>query len=325
MTGLWCGFILLVLFLLWFDLGVLNRRAHVIRTREALRWTVLWVGLSLSFSVFVWFLYDRQLFGLVSTLAGREAVDQYLTGYIVELSLSMDNVFVIALIFQYFGVPRENQHRTLFWGIVGAMVFRGLMIGLGATLIHHFEWTLKVFGAILLATALRMLFSSDESVHPDDNPLVKLARRIYPVTSEYDGQKFLTRLPDGRRALTPLFLVLLVIESTDVLFAVDSIPAIFGITRDPFIVFTSNVFAILGLRSLYFVLAGMMARFHYLKPSLVVVLLFIATKMLLPHHLEVLISARTALLVVLGILGVGVVLSLLHERRHGRPSETPSH
>ncbi len=322
MCGLWCGFVVLVALLLWLDLGVLNRKAHVIRTREALRWTAFWVSVSLAFSVFVYYLYQRNWFGIGlgpgEPGSGFRAWQQYVTGYVVEASLSLDNVFVIALIFQYFRVPGEYQHRTLFWGIVGAMVFRGLMIGAGSALVHRFEWTLQVFGVILLLTALRMLFSDTDSVEPDKNPLVKLARRFYPVTGSYEGQRFVTRLPDGRRAVTPLMLVLLVIESTDILFAVDSIPAIFGITRDPFIVFSSNVFAILGLRSLYFALAGMMARFEYMKPSLVFVLLFIAVKMLLPEELTHKMPESVPLLVIFGILSVGVIASVVSARRQAR-------
>ncbi len=315
---LYCGFLVLVGLLLWLDLGVLNRKAHVIGTTEALRWTTLWVSLALLFSVFVYFLYDRHWFDMGLTAGhastGLQAWQQYLTGYIVEQSLSLDNVFVMAMIFGYFRVPPENQHRALFWGIVGAMVFRGIMIGAGAALVHRFEWMLTVFGVILLLTALKMLFHKEEEVDPDKNPLVRLARKVYPVTSTYEGQRFFTRLEDGRRAMTPLMLVLLVIESTDVIFAVDSIPAIFGITTDPFIVFTSNVFAILGLRSLYFVLAGMIARFRYMKPSLVFVLLFIAVKMLLPHHIKEQIPDAMALGVIFGILFVGVVASLVATR-----------
>ncbi|MCC7493138.1 MAG: TerC family protein [Fimbriimonadaceae bacterium] len=322
MIGLWTGFVLFVLFLLWLDLAVLNKGAHVIEPREAVRWTSLWVALSFAFSVFLYFVYTKHWFDMnlgEQQLPGGVAWQQFTMGYIVELSLSFDNVFVMALIFQYFRVPRENQHRTLFWGIVGAMVFRGVMIGAGSALVSRFEWMIAVFGVILLLTAIKMLFTGDEQVDPDSNPLVRAARRLYPVTSTYEGERFFTLLPDGRRAMTPLFLVLLVIESTDILFAVDSIPAIFGITRDPFIVFTSNVFAILGLRSLYFLLAGMIARFPYLKPSLIFVLLFIAVKMLLPHHLKEMLPDWAALLVIFGILFVGIVASLVKTRGQAVP------
>lgn len=319
MTPLWIGFISLVFAVLWFDLAVLHRRSHVMRTREALTWTGLYVGLALLFAVFIYFLYEHGWFGIggrpYSPRDGWHAVKLYLTGYVVEESLSLDNIFVMALIFGYFSVPREHQHRTLFWGILGAILFRGLMIGVGTALIHRYSWMLPVFGVILLITALRMLFHNEEEIHPDDNPLVKAARRIYPVTSGYQGQQFFSQLEDGRRAITPLFLVLLVIESTDIVFAVDSIPAIFGITSDPFLVFSSNIFAILGLRALYFVLAGFLARFQYMKPALVGVLLFIAVKMLLPESLKHGLSEELSIGIIFGILALGVVASLLVSRR----------
>ncbi len=325
MSPVWSGFIVFVCLLLWLDLGVLNRRAHIIGTREALRWTVLWVSIALLFSGFVWLAYDHHWLGEAHAAnphyphSGFAAWQQYVAGYLAELSLSMDNIFVIALIFAYFGVPAELQHRTLFWGIVGAMVFRGIMIAVGAALITRYEWTVQLFGVLLLVTAVRMLFSQHEDVHPDHNPLVTLARRFYPVSPSFDGQRFFTRLEGGRRAMTPLFVVLLVIESTDVIFAVDSIPAIFGITRDAFLVFTSNVFAILGLRSMFFVLAGMMRRFAYLKYSLVALLLFIAIKMIFELHLE----PGLMLLIIVLILAAGIAISLVSSRRRPVDSTLP--
>ena len=319
MTPLWIGFLVVVGLILWLDLAVLHRRAHVMRTREAALWTGFYVGLALLFSIFIYFLYDRQWFGIggepFSPRNGWHAVRLYLTGYVVEESLSLDNIFVMALIFRYFSVPREFQHRTLFWGILGAIIFRGLMIGLGTALIHRFGWMMDVFGVILLITAVRMLLHDDEEIHPDDNPLVKFARKLYPVTSGYEGQKFFSKLADGTRAITPLFLVLLVIESTDILFAVDSIPAIFGITSDPFLVFSSNIFAILGLRALYFVLAGFLARFRYMKPALVSVLLFIAIKMLVPEGWKEFLTEELSIGIIFGILVIGVVASLWSTRR----------
>jgi tellurite resistance protein TerC len=312
----WLGFIVLVVALLWLDLGVLNRHNRVMGTREALRWTALWVSVSLAFNVFVYFLYERRLGGFQSTLGGWDAAKVFFAGYLLEYSLSLDNVFVIALIFQYFAVPPASQHRALFWGILGALIFRGVMIVAGAALLGRFEWMMYVFGAILLLTAIRMLRSDNEQVEPEHNPLVRFARRVYPVSSAYDGARMFTRLPDGRWAMTPLFLVLLVIESTDVIFAVDSIPAVFGVTREPFIVFTSNIFAILGLRSLYFVLAGMMRRFHHVKTSLIFVLAFIAVKMLLAEHVHISIDASLAVLAT--AIGLGVVASLL-----SAPPRTP--
>ncbi|MBI2299734.1 MAG: TerC family protein [Armatimonadetes bacterium] len=313
MTPLWAGFVVLVVTLLAIDLGVLNRNAKVIGMRQAMAWTVGWMTVAFCFNCFVWLLYDHHWCGAGISghekMQGAEAAVKFFTGYLVEQSLSLDNVFVIALIFAYFGVPKENQHRTLFWGIVGAMVMRGIMIGAGIALLHRFEWMIDVFGVLLLLTAAKMWSSADnESVHPDQNPLVRLARRLYPVSPGYDGQRFFTRLEGGRLAMTPLFLVLLVVESTDVLFAVDSIPAIFGVTRDPFLVFSSNIFAILGLRSLFFVLAGALRRFHRMKHSLVLVLAFIGLKMLATNWIEIPVgwSLGTIALILTG----GVVLSV---------------
>lgn len=316
---LWVGFITLILMLLALDLGVLNRKAHVIGAREAMGWTAFWVSLSLAFSVFVYFAYRDGWFGLErpdavakGTTAQWLAFSEYLAGYIVEQSLSLDNIFVIALIFGYFKVPPIYQHRVLFWGILGAIIMRGIMIALGAKLIQQFEWIIYVFGAMLLLTAVKLMLVGDSHVEPEKNPLVRLARRLYPVSPGYEGQKFFT-VVNGRRAITPMFLVLLVVESTDVMFAVDSIPAIFAITRDPFLVFTSNVFAILGLRSLYFALAAIMGKFRYLKISLVFILAFVGVKMLMSkvYHLP----PGVSLGVIGGILFVGIVASILAARR----------
>lgn len=312
---LWGGFVAFVLLMLALDLGVLNRKAHVVSTREALIWAGFCILLALVFNVFLYFAYDRNWFDIASrggTLSGKTAATQFFTGWLIEQSLSLDNIFVIALIFQYFAVPRIHQHRTLFWGIIGALVMRMAMILAGTALIQRFTWTIYVFGVLLLYTAIKMHRSQDEAVEPDRNPLVKLARKLYPVTSEFHGEKFFVRL-EGRRAITPLFLVLLVIESTDLLFAVDSIPAIFAITRDPFIVFTSNVFAILNLRSLYFVLASMLEKFKYLKPSLVFVLAYVGVKMLLSHHYP--IPTEASLSVIIGILAVGIIASIISSSR----------
>lgn len=340
----WIGFIAFILSMLALDLGVLNRRAHVINTGEALKWTALWVSLSLAFSVLVYGMYEHHWFGAgvhaaaagpsptsppadaspepgrggpgaheakSQTLSGKDAFYQYLTGYIVEQSLSLDNVMVIALIFAYFGIPRELQHRVLFWGIVGVLVMRGMMIAAGTALIERFDWITYVFGGLLLLTAVKLLLARNQDVAPDRNPLVRIARRLYPVAKTLDGQKFFTRV-EGRRAITPLFLVLLVVESTDVLFAVDSIPAVFAVTKEPFIVFTSNVFAILGLRSLYFALAGLMAKFQYLTISLVFVLAFVGIKLILEHHHQIPVVA--SLVVIVGILSVGVLASLFSKK-----------
>ena len=264
---LWVVFVVSILAALALDLGVFHRHAREVRFKEALAWSLLWFLLSMGFAVSM--LYLR----------GHDTALAFLTGYLIELSLSMDNVFVMALIFAYFRIPAQYQHRVLFWGILGALLMRGLMIAGGAALIARFHWTLYVFGAFLVFTGIKMCFGSHEGVHPEKNPVIRLARKIYPVSPELDGQRFFTRW-QGRRAFTPLALVLIMVETTDLVFALDSIPAIFAITRDAFIVFTSNVFAILGLRSMYFVLAGAIRYFRYLKYGLSVVLVFIGLKML---------------------------------------------
>ena len=320
---LWIGFLAIVLLLLALDLGVFHRRAHVITASEAAVWTTLWVVLALIFNAGVYYLYEHQVLGIGEepgqTLTGEQAGLQFFTGYVIEKSLSLDNIFVIALIFAYFRVPAVYQHRVLFWGILGALVLRGAMIAAGTALIHRFAWVTYVFGGLLILTAVKMLVSRHDNLEPNRNPLVRLARRLYPVSSEFDGT-FVTHI-DGRRAVTPLLLVLLVVESSDVLFAVDSIPAIFAVTSDPFIVFTSNVFAILGLRSLYFVLAGVMERFRYLKVSLVFVLAFVGAKMLLAHHYP--IPTLASLTVITGILVIGVLTSALVGHRDRRPLASP--
>ncbi|NOS99927.1 MAG: TerC family protein [Phycisphaerales bacterium] len=321
MIWVWVGFIAIILAFLALDLGVFHRKAHVVSLREALTWTVVWLSTAMLFNVGVYFMYEHHWMGLGQNVAhpldGKQAALQFFTGYLIEYSLSMDNVFVIALIFVYFGVPASYQHRVLFWGIVGAQVMRGIMIAAGTALIHRFEWIIYVFGALLVATAIKMLVVHNDNIDPNRNPLVRLARRIYPVSADFDGDKFFTRV-DGRRAMTPLFLALLIVESTDVLFAVDSIPAIFAITRDPFLVFTSNVFAILGLRSLYFALAGMMRKFRYLKISLVFVLAFVGGKMILSHLFP--IPTPISLAVIVAILLVGVAASFVRADREESPA-----
>jgi len=310
----WAGFIACVLIFLALDLGVFHRRAHAVKFQEALAWSVLWVTLSLAFA------------GALSVLRGREESVEFITGYLIELSLSMDNVFVIALIFAYFRVPSQYQHRVLFWGILGALLMRGLMIAAGAALVQRFQWTLYLFGAFLVVTGLKMLLAKENGVHPEKNPVVRLARKFFPVTAEMHGQKFSVQL-DGRRLLTPLALVLVVVETTDLIFALDSIPAIFAVTTKPFIVFTSNVFAILGLRSLYFVLAGAIDYFRYLKIGLSLVLVFIGGKMLLSPHghepkwFQIEISTVVSLLVIAAILATAVLLSITATRRERKAAQ----
>jgi tellurite resistance protein TerC len=297
----WVGFILLVLLFLSLDLGVFHRQAHVVSFREALVWTTIWFCLSIGFG------------GILSQFSGREEAIEFLTGYIIELSLSMDNVFVIALIFAYFRVPLEFQHRVLFWGILGAFIMRGVMIGIGAALIKEFQWMLYVLGLFLIFTGIKMMFAGDDPPDPERNALIRVARRLFPVTPGFEGQHFFSRI-DGRLALTPLFLVLLMVETTDLIFAVDSIPAIFAVTQKPFIVFTSNVFAILGLRSLYFVLAGAIGYFRYLKVGLSLVLSFIGFKMLVKFwHIE--IQTTISLAIIAAVILTSVVFSIIVGRR----------
>lgn len=313
---IWIAFIAFVLVMLAIDLGVFNRTPHVVRTREALAWTGVWIACALAFNVLVYFMYEHHWLGIGDTIGhdvgGREAALTFFTGYVIEKSLSLDNVFVIALIFAYFRVPAIYQHRVLIWGVLGALVMRGIMIAAGAALIHRFNWIIYVFGALLIGTAIKMLVVRHDNLEPEKNWLVRLARRLYPVSTSFDGPHFFTRV-DGKRAMTPLFLVLLVVESSDVLFAVDSIPAIFAITKDPFIVFTSNVFAILGLRSLYFALASAMEKFHHIKTSLVFVLAFVGTKMLI--HEVYKIPTAVSLAVVIGTILVGVLASVADNRK----------
>jgi tellurite resistance protein TerC len=316
----WIGFVVLVLLLLALDLGVLNRRPHAMSTREAMRWTALWVLLALLWNVGLGFMYEYRIFGLGdrlgSALTGHQAAMQFFTAYVVEESLSVDNLFVMAMVFRYFAVPDAYQHRVLFFGILGALIFRGIFIGAGITFIALFTWAIYVFGALLLYTAVRMLLSKDGHADPDTNPLVRSVRRFFPVTSQYHGDRFFVHVA-GRRTATPLCLALVLIEGSDIVFAVDSVPAVFGVTRDPFIAFTSNVFAILGLRSLYFTLAAAMNSFHYIKLSLVCVLAFVGAKMLLTHHLP--ISTPISLGVIVLLLGAGIGASLLMKPK---PDET---
>ena len=324
MTWIWLGFVGLVIALLALDLGVFNRRPHRISVGEALGWTAFWIALALFFNVLVYLMYEHHWLGIGSEigheLSGRKAAVLFFTAYLVEKSLSVDNIFVIAMIFAYFKVPAEYQHRVLFWGVVGALVLRGAMIAGGIALIEHFTWLVYLFGGLLIATAVKMLVMRHDNLEPDRNPLVRLIRRRFRVTDEFHGQSFLVTV-DGRRAATPLALALVVVETTDLLFAVDSIPAVLAVTLDPFIVFTSNVFAILGLRSLYFAVAAMMSRFRYLKMSLVFILAFVGVKMILAHHQP--IPAPVSLAVIATLLGVGVAASLLAGRQDTAALESP--
>jgi tellurite resistance protein TerC len=295
----WILFNLFVLAMLALDLGVLNRRPHSIGFREALGWSVMWVALAIAFAVVVYFWH------------GRTASLEFATGYLIELSLSIDNLFVFLVIFRYFRVPGELQHRVLFWGILGALITRGAFILVGVGLIRQFDWIIYIFGALLVWSGFKLLRQGDTEIDPEKNPVLKLFRRWMPVTDEYVGNKFWVRQP-GLYA-TPLVVVLLVVETTDILFAVDSIPAVLAITLNAFIVYTSNVFAIMGLRSMYFAVAGMMDYFEYLHYGLSAVLVFIGGKMLLSHYYK--LPTHIALATVLGVLLISVLASVVFPRK----------
>ena len=299
---LFIGFNVFVLAMLALDLGVFHRKSHVVSTREAIAWTIAWITLAMLFNLGIWH------------YAGAEKALKFTAGYLIEYSLSVDNIFVFALLFSYFAVPAQYQHRVLFWGILGALIMRAMMIAAGSVLIAKFWWIIYVFGAFLVITGLKMIFKKEEEIHPERNPVVKWFKRLMPVTSEYRGDKFFIR-EKGVVMATPLFIVLLMVEISDVIFAVDSIPAIFAVTTDPFIVYTSNVFAILGLRSLYFALAGVLDKFHYLKVGLGVVLTFVGVKMFLGHT-PYKIDTLTSLGVIIGVLASAVVASLVWPKVH---------
>ncbi|MEF3273159.1 MAG: TerC family protein [Chloroflexus sp.] len=324
---IWIGFNLLVLALLAIDLGVFHREAHEVSLREAVIWSVVWISLAMVFNVGLYLFWDQIM--PTSTLSASDAGLAFLTGYLIEKALSVDNIFVFVLIFSYFAVPAKYQHRVLFWGILGALIMRGTMIAAGAALIKQFHWIIWIFGVFLIFTGIRMAMAQDEQVEPDKNPVVRLFRRFIPISDRYDGQKFLTR-QNGVLMATPLLLVLVMVETTDLIFAIDSIPAIFAVTQDPFIVYTSNVFAILGLRALYFVLAGVVHLFHYLKLGLSVVLAFVGIKMLLPDLSAALIGVSwhiptgVSLGVVATIITIAIVASLVRARILGSHEHAPS-
>jgi tellurite resistance protein TerC len=321
---IWVGFVVAVLGFLALDLGVFNRRPHEISVTEALCWSGFWVLTSLAFNVVVYWLYENNWMGaglaFPVDIDGRTAAVEFLTGYLLEKSLSLDNIFVIALIFTYFRVPLAYQHRVLFWGVLGALVLRGLMIWAGALLLESFSWTTYVFGGLILLSAARMLVARHDNLAPEENIVVRATRRWIPITKEFHQSRFLV-VEDGVRKATPLLLVLLMVETTDVLFAMDSIPAIFSVTEQPFIVYTSNIFALLGLRSLYFALAPLLERLRYLKASLVFLLAYVGVKMLLAHSYP--IPATVSLAMIAGILSVGVLASLIGSHRDTAPLRPP--
>jgi len=306
---LWIGFNVFVLAMLALDLGVFHRKAHVVSMKESLTWTAVWVALAMLFNVGIWY------------YSGPEKALEFFTGYLIEKSLSVDNVFVFALLFSYFAVPPIYRHKVLFWGILGALVMRAIMIALGAALITKFSWIIYIFGAFLIITGIKMIVKREEEIHPERNPVVKWFKKLMPVTADYRGDKFFVR-ENGVLMATPLFVVLLLVEISDLIFAVDSIPAIFAVTTDKFIVYTSNVFAILGLRSLYFAMAGIMDKFHYLKIGLGVVLAFVGVKMLLAHTAYK-IDTLMALGVILLTLAASMVMSLLRPKHSVIPTVSP--
>lgn len=358
MIWAWLIFIGFVIAMLALDLGVFHKKSHVVGFKESLGWSALWITLGLSFSSLVFYAYDRNWFDLGLTVdpvdkvvnTGRLAATKYLTAYVVEKSLSVDNIFVIAMIFSSLAVPARYQHRVLFWGILGALLLRGTMIGMGSVLVQNFHWILYVFGVFLIFTGAKMLFFAEKEEQPEDGVVVRWIRRFFPITRDFHGQHFmvkagsewsheaaepgLERKPDpvvesatpGKWLLTPLAVALILVEVTDLIFAVDSIPAVFAITADPFLVFTSNVFAILGLRSLYFALAGLINKFRYLKPALSLILILVGVKMLTAKYLKIWLGDSfnlTVLAVIIGILVTGVLTSLIAGAKDDRESASP--
>lgn len=296
----WAAFVAFLVLMLALDLGVFNRKQHVVSVREALITSAVWVALSLAFNAVVFYLWDHQK-GL-----------EFLTGYLLEKSLSVDNIFVFILLFNYFDVPKKYQHKVLFWGIFGALIMRAILIFIGTALIAKFSWIIIIFGLFLIVAGLKMAFQKDEKVHPEKNPVVKFVKKFIPVTHEYHRDKFFIK--KGGLFATPLFIVLIVVETTDLIFAFDSIPAILAITHDPFIVFTSNAFAILGLRALYFALAGFMDKFHYLKIGLSIILVFIGIKMLIASVFHIPTSA--SLIVIILILTISIIASMVRNKKN---------
>lgn len=300
----WVAFHAAVFAMLIIDLGVFHRHAHEVSVREAAGWTITWVSASMLLCL------------AIAHFMGADAALQFLTGYLIEQALSVDNIFVFVLIFSYFAVPKRYQHRILFWGVLGALILRGTMIGAGTWLIHRFDWVLYVFGAFLVYTGVRMAFAGEDAVEVEANPVVRLIRRFMPVTKRYHGQRFIISAPTGRRRryiATPLLVVLVMVETTDLIFAVDSIPAIFAVTTDPFLVYTSNICAILGLRSLYFLLAGVVKKFHYLKTGLAFILAFVGGKMVLTDLYKFPVLASLG--VIAAILATAVVASIIKASR----------
>lgn len=304
---LWIIFSVFVLVALALDLGVFNKTPHVISTKEASIWTAIWVSVALLFSGIIYFGFEHAWVDNPTLLTPKDAVLKYVTGYLIELSLSVDNIFIIALIFSSFAIPQKYQHEVLFYGVIGAIVFRALMIFFGVALINNFSWIVYVFGAFLILTAMKMLLQKDEKFDPQDSGIYKWIKKIYPVTHEIHGGKFFVHL-EGIKTATPLFVALVIVELSDLFFAIDSIPAILAITADPFIVFSSNILAVMGLRSMFFLISGALNKFIYISYSLVAILAFVGVKMILSHHIE--IPEWVSLGFIIIALGIGIVTSI---------------
>jgi len=302
----WIFFNVFVLVMLAIDLGVFNRKAHEVKIKEALIWSGVWIALALAFNLGLYYYYTPP-----EGFTSAESALQFLTGYVIEKSLSVDNIFVFVLIFTYFKVPAIYQHKVLFWGIIGALIMRAIFIFAGVALINQFAWIIYVFGGFLVFTGIKLLIQKEKEIHPEKNPLIRLFKRFFRVTESYEGGKFFT-IQNSRKVATPLFIVLIMIETTDLIFAVDSIPAILAVTQDPFIVYSSNVFAILGLRSLYFALAGLVKLFRYLQYGLAAILILVGSKMILNHfYAAKIISTELSLILIITILAASIVTSLL--------------
>lgn len=318
---IWVLFLALILFLLFLDLGVFHKKDKAVSMKESLLWTLVWIFISLLFGAAVYYIFDKNLYGInPAGLTATDAILKYYSGYLIEKSLSLDNIFVIAIIFSYFQIEAKYQHRILFWGILGAIVFRGIMIFAGTSFIEHFHWSTYIFGGILIFSAIRMMVARNDDVDYHQNPLLRFMSKIYPIDWDHRGHSFMVN-KNGKRYLTASFATLVVIEFTDVLFAVDSIPAIFAVTLNPFIVFSSNIFAILGLRSLYFFLANMMDKFRYMKFSLVFILVFVGVKMMLVNHYK--FPSYVSLAFILVSLAIGVIASIIFGKKDSAQLKKP--
>ncbi|MCO5248291.1 MAG: TerC family protein [Chitinophagales bacterium] len=314
---IWLVFIIVILFALALDLGVFNRNPHEIKTKEAAVWTGVWVTLASLFSIVIYFAFKNEWIENPTQLTPTNAMLKYITGYLIELSLSVDNIFIIALIFSSFAIPKKYQHEVLFYGVLGAIVFRAIMIVFGVALITKFSWMIYVFGIFLILTALKMLLSHNDEKDPRKSKIYHWIKKVYPVTNEVENEKFFIT-KNGIRHATPLFVALIIIELTDVFFAIDSIPAILAVTTDPFIVFSSNILAIMGLRSMFFLIVGMLDKFKYISYSLIVILAFVGIKMIISHQID--IPEWLSLGVIVVSLAIGMLISVLKKSENGLPT-----